>query len=396
MRVARRIERLKPYLFVEINKKIAEKKAAGEEIVSFAIGDPDIPTPPHIIDRLCETARDPANHRYPESEGLPELHQAIADWYRKRFNVDLDPATEVLPLIGSKEGIGHIAFCFIDPGDIALVPDPAYPVYAIGTQLAGGRPYYLALKAKNNFLPEINGIREDVLRKTRILWISYPNNPTGAVAGLDFFNRVVEFARQHDILVCHDGPYTDVAYDGYLPPSFMQAEGAREVGVEFHSLSKSYNMTGWRIGMVVGNAAAVGALRTLKSNLDSGIPQAIQYMAIEALNGPQNCIPEHNAIYQRRRDLIVEVLSKIGLEVTPPKASLYIWAKVPEGYNSVEFTADLLEQVGVAVTPGVGYGRSGEGYVRLSLTIPDASLVKGLSRLSGWRNTRRLVPKKIT
>jgi LL-diaminopimelate aminotransferase len=394
MRVARRIEQLKPYLFVEINKKIAEKKAKGEEIVSFAIGDPDIPTPSHIVERLCQAAKDPANHRYPESEGLPELHQAIAEWYKKRFNVILDPATEVLPLIGSKEGIGHIAFCFIDPGDIALVPDPAYPVYSVGTQLAGGRPYYLSLKAENGFLPNLTSVRDFVLKQTRVLWLNYPNNPTGAVAGLDFFNTVVEFAKKNNILVCHDGPYSEVAFDGYQPVSFMQADGAREIGVEFHSLSKSYNMTGWRIGMVVGNAEAVGALRTLKSNLDSGIPQAIQYMAIEALNGPQDSIPEHNAIYQRRRDLIVEVLNRIGLEVAVPKASLYVWAKVPEGYNSVDLTTDLLDQVGVAVTPGVGYGRSGEGYVRLSLTIPDASLVKGLSRLSGWRNTRRLTMKK--
>jgi LL-diaminopimelate aminotransferase len=394
MKIARRIENLKPYLFVEINKKIAEKKAKGEEVVSFAIGDPDIPTPAHIINELCQAAHDPVNHRYPESEGLPELHQAIADWYKKRFNVVLDPANEVLPLIGSKEGIGHIAFCVIDPGDIALVPDPAYPVYVIGTQLAGGRPYYLALKESNGFLPNLNSIRDDILTKTRVLWISYPNNPTGAIADLDFFNRVAEFAKKHNILVCHDGPYTEVAFDGYQPPSFMQAEGAKEIGVEFHSLSKSYNMTGWRIGMVVGNARAVSALKTLKSNLDSGIPQAIQRMAIEAFNGPQDSIAEHNAIYQRRRDLICEVLSNIGLGVTVPKASLYVWAKVPEGYNSVDFTADLLDQVGVAVTPGVGYGRSGEGYVRVSLTIPDASLVKGLSRLSGWRNTRRLTPKK--
>jgi LL-diaminopimelate aminotransferase len=394
MKIARRIENLKPYLFVEINKKIAEKKAKGEEVISFAIGDPDIPTPSHIIDSMCQAARDPVNHRYPESEGLPELRQSIAGWYKKRFNVDLDPATEVLPLIGSKEGIGHIAFCLIDPGDIALVPDPAYPVYAIGTQLAGGRPYFLSLKESNGFLPVLDGIREDTLRKTRILWINYPNNPTGAVANLDFFNRVVEFARKHNILVCHDGPYSEVAFDGYQPVSFMQATGAKEVGVEFHSLSKSYNMTGWRIGMVVGNPQMVGALRTLKSNLDSGIPQAIQRMAIDAFDGPQVSIAEHNAVYQRRRDLICEVLNNIGLQARPPKAGLYIWAKVPEGYNSVDFTADLLDQVGVAVTPGVGYGRSGEGYVRLSLTIPDASLVKGLSRLSGWRNTRRLTLKK--
>ena len=394
MKLARRIENLKPYLFVEINKKIAEKKAKGEEIVSFAIGDPDIPTPSHIINGLCQAAQDPANHRYPESEGLPELRKAIAEWYKRRFNVDLNPATEVLPLIGSKEGIGHIAFCVIDPGDIALVPDPAYPVYAIGTQLAGGRPYYLSLKESNGFLPNLNGIRDDILQQTKVLWINYPNNPTGAVADLSFFNMVVEFAKKHNILVCHDGPYSEVAFDGYQPTSFMQAEGAKDIGIEFHSLSKSYNMTGWRIGMVVGNAQAVGALRTLKSNLDSGIPQAIQYMAIEAFKGPQDSIAEHNNIYQRRRDLICEVLNNIGLEVKPPKASLYVWAKVPEGYNSVDFTADLLDQVGVAVTPGVGYGRSGEGYVRLSLTIPDASLVKGLSRLSGWRNTRRLTLKK--
>ncbi|MBN1692288.1 MAG: LL-diaminopimelate aminotransferase [Dehalococcoidales bacterium] len=394
MRPAKRIAALKPYLFVEINKKIAEKKARGEEVISFAIGDPDIPTPPHVIDRLCDAAKDPANHRYPESEGLPELHDAIAAWYKKRFDVDLDPANEVLPLIGSKEGIGHIAFCFIDNGDIALVPDPAYPVYAIGTQLAGGSPYYLPLKAENDFLPDLKSIKAFILKNTKVLWISYPNNPTGAVAGLDFFQEVVEFAKQNDILVCHDGPYSEVAFDDYQPASFMQAEGARDVGVEFHSLSKSYNMTGWRIGMVVGNADAIKALRTLKSNLDSGIPQAIQYMAIEALNGPQDCVAEHNAVYQRRRDLIIEVLERIGLEVTPPKASLYIWAKVPRGYNSVEFTTDLLDQAGVAVTPGVGYGPSGEGYVRISLTIPDASLVKGLSRLSGWRNTRHLTMKK--
>jgi len=394
MKTARRIEALKPYLFVEINKKIAEKRARGEEVISFAIGDPDIPTPPHVIKKLCETAQDPANHRYPESEGLPELHIAIADWYKKRFDVTLDPATEVLPLIGSKEGIAHIAFCFIDSGNIALVPDPAYPVYAIGTQLAGGRPYYMPLTAENNFLPDLKNIKDFILKDTRILWLNYPNNPTGAVAGLDFFQQAVEFAKQHDILVCHDGPYSEVAYDNYVPNSFMQADGAKDVGIEFHSLSKTYNMTGWRIGMAVGNAEAIKALRTIKSNLDSGIPQAIQYMAIEALNGPQDSISEHNVIYQRRRDLIIEVLEKIGVKAIPPKASLYIWAKVPDGYNSVEFTADLLDQANVAVTPGIGYGPSGEGYVRLSLTIPDVSLVKGLSRLSGWRNTRRLTPKR--
>ena len=394
MKLSRRVENLPPYLFVEINRKIAEKKAKGEEVISFAIGDPDIPTPPHIIDRLCRAAQEPANHRYPETAGLPELCQAIAGWYEKRFGVSLDADKEVLPLIGSKEGIAHIAFCFIDPGDAALVPDPGYPVYSVSTMLAGGRPYYMPLKEERDFLPDLDRIPADILKDARLLWINYPNNPTSAVADLDFFNKVVKFARQHDLVVCHDGPYSEVAFDDYRPVSFMQAEGAKEVGVEFHSLSKTYNMTGWRIGMVVGNATMVDALKRLKSNMDSGIPQAIQYAAIEALTASQDCIQEHNAIYQRRRDLVIEMLNNIGLEARVPKASLYVWAKVPEGYTSMDFAADLLEQVGVAVTPGVGYGKNGEGYVRLSLTIPDATLVKGLSRLAGWRNTRRQVPKK--
>ena len=385
MKMSRRVENLPPYLFVEISQKIAEKRAKGEDVVSFGIGDPDIPTPPHIIDRLCQAAQDRANHRYPETEGLPELRQAIAGWYKSRFGVSLDADKEVLPLIGSKEGVAHIALCLIDPGDIALVPDPAYPVYSVSTMLAGGRPYYMPLTEQNNFLPDLDAIPDDVLRRAKLLWINYPNNPTGAVADLDFFNKVVRFAQQHDLAVCHDGPYTEVTFDGYQPVSFMQADGAKEIGVEFHSLSKSYNMTGWRIGMVVGNAQMIDALKRLKSNLDSGIPQAIQYAAIEALTGAQDCIKEHNDIYQRRRDLIIETLNSIGLEAKPPKASLYVWAKIPQGYTSADFATDLLEKVGVVVTPGVTYGKSGEGYVRLSLTISDAALVKGLSRLSGWR-----------
>lgn len=394
MRLSRRMKNLSPYLFVEINRRIAEKEARGEEVISFAIGDPDIPTPPHIIDRLCRAAQEPANHRYPETAGLPELCQAIAGWYERRFGVSLDANKEVLPLIGSKEGIAHIAFCFIDPGDAALVPDPGYPVYSVSTMLAGGRPHYMPLKEEGDFLPDLDGIPAHILKDARLLWINYPNNPTSAVADLDFFNKVVKFARQHDLVVCHDGPYSEVAFDGYQPVSFMQAEGAMEVGVEFHSFSKTYNMMGWRIGMVVGNATMVDALRRLKTNLDSGIPQAIQYAAIEALTASQDCIQEHNAIYQRRRDLVIEMLNNIGLEARVPKASLYIWAKVPEGYTSMDFTADLLEQVGVAVTPGVGYGKNGEGYVRLSLTIPDATLVKGLSRLAGWHNTRQRIVKE--
>ena len=396
MRLSKRVESLPPYLFVEISHKIAERKARGEDVVSFGIGDPDIPTPPHIIERLCKEAHIPANQRYPESEGLPELRKTIATWYLQRFGVSLDPDKEIAPLIGSKEGIAHIALCLLNPEDTALITDPGYPVYTIGTNLVGGKPYYLPVSPKNNFLPDLDNIPEAVLKESKVLWLNYPNNPTGAVADLQFFNKAAAFAKKHDICICHDGPYSEVAFDGYTPVSFLQAEGAKEVGIEFHSLSKTYNMTGWRIGMAVGNAAAITALKTMKSNLDSGIPQAIQYAAIEALNGPQDCIKEHNDIYQRRRDLIVDTLNKMGLEAKPPKASLYIWAKVPTGFTSVEFTNDLLEKVGVVVTPGIGYGRNGEGYVRLSLTIPDASLLKGLSRMATWHDSKNILrPKKV-
>ena len=396
MKISRRVEHLPPYLFAEISKKIAEKKAKGEEVVSFGIGDPDMPTPSNVIDKLCQAAKDPANHRYPETEGLPELRQAIADWYKKRFDVTLDANKEVLPLIGSKEGIAHIAFCFIDYRDVALVPDPAYPVYAISTSLASGSPYYLPLKEESGYLPDLEAIPPYILKKAKLLWINYPNNPTSAIADIDFFNTVVEFAQRNKLAVCHDGPYSEIAFDGYKPDSFMQTDGAKDIGVEFNSLSKSYNMTGWRIGMVVGNAEMINALKQLKSNLDSGVPQAIQYAAIEALSGSQDCIEKHNAAYQRRRDLIIEVLNNIGLEAKTPKASLYIWAKVPEGYNSADFASDLLDKVGVVVTPGVGYGKHGEGYVRLALTVPDAILVKGLSKLAAWRNSRRNILKGKT
>ncbi|MFA5604390.1 MAG: LL-diaminopimelate aminotransferase [Dehalococcoidales bacterium] len=395
MQMSQRMNNLAPYLFVEINKKIAEKKALGEEIINFSIGDPDLPTPENVINKICQKASDPSNHRYPETFGLPELRQAIADWYKKRFNVILNPDTEVLPLHGSKEGIAHIALCYIDPGDIVLVPDPSYPVYTGGTILAGGEVHYLPLLPDNNFLPDLTAIPDEVIKKAKILWINYPNNPTGAVAEMAFFNKVVEFAKRNNILVCHDGPYSEVSFDDYKPVSFLQAEGAKDIGVEFHSLSKSYNMTGWRVGMVVGNSEAVQALNTVKSNLDSGIPQAIQFAAIEALNNSQEAIVKHNAVYQRRRDLLIEVLNDIGVEAKPPKAGLYIWAKVPEGYTSVEFTNDLLDNLGIVVTPGTGYGAYGEGYVRLSLTIPDANLVKGLSRLSGWKNNKDKFKAKI-
>jgi LL-diaminopimelate aminotransferase len=384
MQLAKRVENLPPYLFVGITKKIAEKKARGEDVVSFAVGDPDMPTPKHILDSLCQAAQDPANHRYPESDGLPRLRQAISTWYQHRFELTFDPDKEVVPLIGSKEGIGHVALCFIDPGDIALVTDPGYPVYSVGTMFAGGDCYFLPLTADNDFLPDLDRVPADVAHKAKLLWINYPNNPTAAVADEAFFGKVVAFAKRYDIAVCHDAPYTEVAFDGYRPLSFFQTPGALDVGMEFHSLSKSYNMTGWRIGMAVGNAAMVGALTRVKSNLDSGIPQAIQYAAIEALLGDQTCIEEHNSIYQRRRDLVMNTLNKIGLKARPPKASLYVWARIPDGYTSLDFCDRLLDETSVVVTPGSGYGQHGEGYIRLSLTTPDDRLKEGLSRLEKW------------
>jgi LL-diaminopimelate aminotransferase len=384
MQISRRIENIPPYLFVEITRKIAQKRAEGVDVVTFAIGDPDIPTPKHIMDELHAAADDPANHRYPESDGLPELRKAIAKWYEKRFGLTFDPDKEVLPLIGSKEGIANIAYCLIDPGDIALVPDPGYPVYSIATMFAGGEPYFLPLTEENDFLPDLSAIPEDIARRAKVLWLNYPNNPTAAVADLAFYEEAVRFAKKYDIAICHDGPYSEVAYDGYKPVSFLQAEGAKDVGIEFHSLSKSYNMTGWRIGMAVGNPTLINALFRIKSNVDSGINQAIQKMAIAAFEGPQDVIDEHNRIYERRRDMLVEALTACGLRVIKPKASLYIWARVPEGFTSAEFASRLIEDIGVVVTPGSGYGKYGEGYVRLSITTPDDRVEEGARRLLEW------------
>ena len=381
MKLANRIEQLPPYLFVEISKKINEKRAQGIDVITFAIGDPDLPTPDRILDTLHAASDEPANHRYPESEGLPELRQAVADWYGQRFGVTLDRDTEVLPLIGAKEGIGHMALCLIDPGDVALVPDPAYPVYSIGTMFAGGETHWLPLEEENGWLPDLGAIPEDVARKAKVIWVNYPNNPTGAVADIGFYNDLVAFAKKYDIAVCHDAPYSEIAYDGYRPVSLLEAKDAMDVGIEFHSLSKSYNMTGWRVGMAVGNAGLINALMRVKSNLDSGIPQAVQLMAIEALRGPQDCVAENVAVYQRRRDKLVAALTKIGMSVVPPQASLYVWARIPEGYTSADYAAKLIEEAAVVVTPGSGYGQYGEGYVRLSLTLPDDQLDEGVRRI---------------
>ena len=381
MQVAKRVESLPPYLFVEISRKIAAKRAEGIDVISFGIGDPDLPTPPHILDALHIASNDPANHQYPESEGLPELRQAIATWMDARFGLNFDPETEILPLIGAKEGIAHIALCFIDPGDVALVPDPGYPVYEIGTMFAGGESHFVPLSEENGWLPDLSAIPAEVADRAKMIWLNYPNNPTGAVAPASFFDEVVAFARKHEIVVCHDNAYCEVAYDGYVPPAFLQAQGAREVGLEFFSFSKTFNMTGWRIAWATGNAELINAFMRVKSNIDSGIPQAIQRMAIAALEGDQGVIATNNAQLQDRRDRVVAALEKIGLRVPTPKASLYVWARVPEGRSSAEFAADLLEQQAVVVTPGRGYGEAGEGYIRLSLTVPDAQLEEGVRRI---------------
>ena len=384
MRYAERVRQLPPYLFVGISRTIADKKARGIDVISFGIGDPDIPTPDAVLDALATAARKPANHRYPESEGLPEFRKAVTDWYQRRFGLSLDPDSEALNLIGAKEGIGHVALCFIGPGDVALVPDPGYPVYSIGTMFAGGESYFMPLLEENGWLPDLDAVPEEVARRARVLWLNYPNNPTGATATLDFFEKAVDFAKRHDLALLHDACYSEVTYDGYRAPSLLQTRGAMDVAVEFHSVSKTYNMTGWRIGMAVGNADMINALMRVKSNLDSGASQATQEMAIAALNMPDSWIRANNEVYQRRRDRVVAGLRALGLEVIPPKAGLYVWTRVPEGYTSAKFTELLLEERDIVVTPGTGYGESGEGYVRLSLTTPDERVEEGLRRLEGW------------
>ena len=385
MKFASRIEKVPPYLFVGISRKIAEKRAQGIDVISFGIGDPDIPTPENVIDKLRETALDSPNHRYPETDGLPEFRQAVADWYQRRFGISVHPHKETLPLIGAKEGIGHAALCFIEPGDIALVPDPGYPVYSVGTWFAGGECHWMPLLEENGWMPDLDAIPDDVADKAKVIWLNYPNNPTGAIADAGYFAKVVEFAKAHDIAVMHDASYSEVAFDGYRPISFLETPGAIDVGVEFHSLSKSYNMTGWRLGMAVGNEDIISALMVIKSNLDSGVPNAIQYMGMEAMEMSQDAIDERNAIYEHRRDRVVQTLRDIGLDAIPPKASLYVWTRIPEGFTSAEFTALLLDEADIVVTPGNGYGEYGEGYIRLSLTINDEDMEKGLARLSEWQ-----------
>lgn len=381
METARRIQALPPYLFAQIDHQIAQAKARGVDVISFGIGDPDLPTPDHIIARLQKEAADPKNHRYPSYEGLAVFRDAVANWYKKRFCVELDSKTEVVSLIGSKEGIAHIPLCYVDPGDICLVPDPGYPVYAIGVLFAGGESYKMPLLAENGFLPDLGAIPADVAKRAKILYLNYPNNPTGAVADLAFFQEVVEFAKENDIIVCHDAAYTEVAFDGYKPPSFLQTPGAKDVGIEFHSLSKTYNMTGWRVGWAAGNSDIISALGRVKTNIDSGIFEALQYAGVEALEGPQQCLEENLKIYTKRRDILVDGLGSLGCPIEKPKATIYIWAPVPAGMNSTDFATLLLEKAGVVVTPGIGYGDTGEGFFRMSLTLPTQRLEEGIERI---------------
>ena len=390
MKLAQRVEQLPPYLFTRISELIAEQQAKGVDVISLGIGDPDLPTPPYIIESLKRHADDPANHRYPESDGLPELRRAITGWYERRHHVQLDPDREVVPLIGSKEGIGHLPLCLIDPGDVALVTDPGYPVYEVGTMFAGGEVVKLPLREEDGWLARLDDVPAEVAARARLLWLNYPNNPTGAVADLAFFARAVAWAREHGVVIAHDLAYADVCYDGYVPPSILEVEGARDVAIEFNSLSKTFNMTGWRVGMAVGNETVIDALTRVKSNLDSGIPQAVQRMAITALDGPLDAVTTHNETYRRRRDRTVEVLRTLGLRVDPPKASLYVWARLPDAErSSAAYAQRLVEQTGVVVTPGLSYGEAGEHYIRISLTLADERLETALERLAKFARGER-------
>lgn len=378
---AQRIQNLPPYLFARIERLIEQKRAEGVDIISLGIGDPDQPTPEHIVQELIKEAKNPANHQYPSSVGMLDFRRAVAGWYGHRFGVELDPQNEVVTLIGSKEGIAHISWCYLNPGDTVLLPDPGYPVYAGGAVLAGAVPHYMPLQAENGFLPVLADIPPAVAKRAKVMFINYPNNPTGAVAGEEFFGEVVAFASEYNILVCHDAAYTEIAYDGYRPPSFLQVPGAKEIGLEFNSVSKPFNMTGWRIGWAAGCPEAVEALGRLKSNLDSGQFQAVQYAAMAGLNGPYAVVDQVNGIYRRRRDMLVEALNGLGWHLEKPQATFYVWAPVPDGHTDASFTEMMLEKAGVVITPGSGYGAAGAGYFRISLTLPTERLQEAVERI---------------
>ena len=383
MKTSARLDRLPPYLFAELERKIAEKKAEGVDVISLGIGDPDTPTPELVIDALASAARDPGTHNYPSNRGRPELREAFARFYDRRFGVSLDPQAEIVPALGAKECIFNLNLAFLDPGTVALAADPGYPVYTGGPLLAGAEPELMPLVADLGFAPDLDAIPADARERARLMYLNYPNNPTGAVAPDGLFARAVEFGREHDVLIVHDASYTETTFDGYVAPSFLETPGAKEVGVEVFSLSKGYNMTGWRTAAIVGNAEAVGAYWKLKTNIDSGMPEAIQLAAAQALDTGDHVPKEMSAVYQRRRDLVVEALREIGVDVPTPKGTIYVWAPVPDGHTSASYCELVLEESGVVVSPGSSYGPNGEGFFRISLTIEDDRLGDAMERLRG-------------
>ena len=379
MRHSKRLDAIPPYLFAELERKIQAKKAEGVDVISLGIGDPDTPTPEFVIDALADAARDPATHQYPSNRGRPEFRQGVADFYKRRFGVTLDPDTEIIPALGAKECIFNLNLAFLDPGDTALASDPGYPVYTGGPLLSGAEPVLMPLVPELGFAPDLDAISDPASAK--LMFLNYPNNPTGAIAPDGLFERAVEFGRQHDILVVHDASYTEISFDGYRPPSFLQTPGAKEVGVEVFSLSKAYNMTGWRTAAIVGNAEAIEAYWRLKTNIDSGMFEAVQLAAVAALRDGDETAKQMSAIYQRRRDLVCGALNDIGVDVTPPKGTIYVWAPVPDGHTSASYCELVLEESGVVVSPGGAYGQSGEGWFRISLTVPDERLTEAVERM---------------
>jgi len=379
---AERINSLPPYLFADIDRKKREAENRGVDIIDMGVGDPDLPTPSHIVDALCKAAAEPANHRYPSYEGMFTFREAVADWYRRRKHVSLDPDSEVLTLIGSKEGIAHSTFAFLNPHDIALVPNPAYPVYKNAVIMADSKPFSMPLMEESGFKPDFERIDAEIAKSAKLMFLNYPNNPTAATADEEFFKEVVDFAYEHDIMVLHDNPYSELTFDGYEAPSFLRVNGAKEVGIEFNSLSKTYNMTGWRIGFAVGNPEILNGLRLVKTNIDSGTFQAIQVAGIAALTGSQDCIRANVAVYRARRDALVAGLKSAGIEASKPKATFYLWVRVPDGYSSMQFSMFLLERAGVVVTPGVGFGEYGEGFVRFSLCLDIERIKEACERIT--------------
>jgi LL-diaminopimelate aminotransferase len=376
-----KLSKLPPYLFIEIDRRKKEAIERGVDIISLGVGDPDQPTPAHIIKAGQEALARPRNHQYPFGAGLLSFRQAVASWYKSRFNVALNPADEICALLGSKEGIGHFHLAFIDPGDVALIPEPGYPVYTTGTIFTDGRPFYMPLLERNGFLPDLSAIPEAICKKAKVMFINYPNNPTAATAPRKFYEDVVAFAKKHDIIVAHDAAYSELYYEE-KPMSFLEVPGAMDVGVEFHSLSKTYNMTGWRIGWACGNKDIIKGLGLVKDNYDSGVFQAVQEAGIAALEGPQDCVEGLRAMYRKRRDALVDGLLKLGWKVERPKATFYVWAHVPAGYTSAQAVGKLLDEAGVVCTPGNGLGVSGEGYVRFALTVDVPRIQEALKRIS--------------